>query len=331
MTPRTIIHTLGLLLLTAVGSALAGPNIGVRTPSDAAFTLRNGNQCLDIHESQWRTSGALVQTWQCDGRDTQAWRLDRGHLVNMANGRCLEVNRLEAGQNGARVQVVDCQAGPQQVWRLERGQLMTLVDDRCLDLHSADQNRNAARVQTWACHGGKNQHWLQGGLEVAERRTRDIEAGPIWNQIDAQAKCPSVCMPGTWSGQWRTTVQGRMSVCGCTSEATAPTARFEPVPWHQGAQPMDPNQFDELIKAIKAEGFPSGQMGVVESAARDNHFLMVQLKEVIESLSFSADRMRVTEIMAPRVLDRKNLHTLYSAFDFESEKDKVRSIFQRLP
>lgn len=58
---------------------------------------------------------------------------------------------------------------------------------------------------------------------------------------------------------------------------------------------------------------------------------MVQLKEVIESLSFSADRMRVTEIMAPRVLDRKNLHTLYSAFDFESEKDKVRSIFQRLP
>ena len=44
---------------------------------------------------------------------------------------------------------------------------------------------------------------------------RDIKAGPIWNQQDAETKCLVVAAShgGQWTGQWRTTVQGRMSVC----------------------------------------------------------------------------------------------------------------------
>jgi hypothetical protein len=42
-----------------------------------------------------------------------------------------------------------------------------------------------------------------------------IEAGPIWNQADAEKKCPEVARAngGVWNGRWRTTVPGRMSVC----------------------------------------------------------------------------------------------------------------------
>jgi hypothetical protein len=49
----------------------------------------------------------------------------------------------------------------------------------------------------------------------AQTRTTSVEAGPIWNQADAQRKCPEVAKAngGTWNGQWRTTVPGRMSVC----------------------------------------------------------------------------------------------------------------------
>ncbi|MBI3897492.1 MAG: mannan-binding lectin [Gammaproteobacteria bacterium] len=48
---------------------------------------------------------------------------------------------------------------------------------------------------------------------------QDVNAGPLWNNGDAQAKCPSVCAKTstTWNGQWKTTVQGQMSVCGCCS------------------------------------------------------------------------------------------------------------------
>lgn len=44
---------------------------------------------------------------------------------------------------------------------------------------------------------------------------RTVEVGPIWNQIDAQNKCPKAAqgVGATWTGQWWTTVPGRMSVC----------------------------------------------------------------------------------------------------------------------
>ncbi len=44
------------------------------------------------------------------------------------------------------------------------------------------------------------------------------EAGPIWNNGDANGKCPAVCAPNMrWTGQWRTTVPNRMSVCECSN------------------------------------------------------------------------------------------------------------------
>lgn len=47
--------------------------------------------------------------------------------------------------------------------------------------------------------------------------TADIEAGPIWSTVDAETKCPAVCGRGEseWTKEWRTTVQGQMSVCQC--------------------------------------------------------------------------------------------------------------------
>ena len=48
--------------------------------------------------------------------------------------------------------------------------------------------------------------------------TMDVLAGPLWNNEDAKAKCPAICASygGTWNGQWKTVVNGKMSVCGCT-------------------------------------------------------------------------------------------------------------------
>lgn len=53
---------------------------------------------------------------------------------------------------------------------------------------------------------------------MAEKFTVDIPAGPIWNDEDAKKKCPIVCAAhmGEWNGQWKTVVERKMSVCGCT-------------------------------------------------------------------------------------------------------------------
>lgn len=44
-----------------------------------------------------------------------------------------------------------------------------------------------------------------------------LNAGPLWNNRDAGQKCPGLCGAngGKWTGQWSTTVPGKMSVCEC--------------------------------------------------------------------------------------------------------------------
>ena len=84
-----------------------------------------------------------------------------------------------------------------------------------------------------AAHGGKfNGQWrtviqgvmstvdveFQGTLSGSSEYTMDVMAGPIWSNEDAKQKCPVVCASygGEWNGQWKTVVEGKMSVCGCT-------------------------------------------------------------------------------------------------------------------
>ncbi len=53
---------------------------------------------------------------------------------------------------------------------------------------------------------------------MADVFTVDVPAGPIWNNEDAQEKGPVVAASynGQWNGQWKTIVEGSMSVIGCT-------------------------------------------------------------------------------------------------------------------
>lgn len=86
--------------------------------------------------------------------------------------------------------------------------------------------------------------------------TNTIEAGPIWNQQDANQKCPLTCKTALeWNGQWVTTEQGKMSVCG-----TKPVKKGAPPPFDVKAGPIW-NQQDAtqkcptvIAKALKWNG-----------------------------------------------------------------------------
>ncbi|WP_039918481.1 mannan-binding lectin [Cellvibrio mixtus] len=57
-------------------------------------------------------------------------------------------------------------------------------------------------------------------IPVISKSCSDSNAGPIWDNIDAQNKCPTVCSAEkkNWNGQWTTTVPGSQSVCGCCTQ-----------------------------------------------------------------------------------------------------------------
>lgn len=57
--------------------------------------------------------------------------------------------------------------------------------------------------------------WPFRNVDRSRAGTRWVNAGPIWNRSDAAVKCPVVAyaVDGRWTGEWRTTRQGQMSVC----------------------------------------------------------------------------------------------------------------------
>lgn len=337
-----------------LSGALCGAALSIAPDAEAQrrppVMLRSGNKCLDVHGSKVQTNGARVQLWDCHGGPNQLWRFDRdGRIINVASGRCLDLNGPDVGIPGGRVQVWDCNGSPNQSWRMEGARLVVAADNRCLDVHRPDVNRNGAHVETDDCRGGPGQAWvLEGGAAVPPpppmvppppppMQAREVEAGPLWNQRDAEGKCPRVCAPGAWNGQWRTTVPNRMSVCACTPGG--PPVMVPPPPPAPGpagpgwqhprhARPVDDARFGALIQAMNAESFSQGKIRVIEAAVRSDFFLVSQLRTVIEALTFSNDKIRAVELIGPRLLDRNNIFTLYSVFTFEGDKERARQILE---
>ena len=54
----------------------------------------------------------------------------------------------------------------------------------------------------------------------------DIPSGPLFSNAEAQQKCPEVCASAnkqlTWQGNWVTTKNDEMSVCGCCAPTDSP-------------------------------------------------------------------------------------------------------------
>ena len=77
-------------------------------------------------------------------------------------------------------------------------------------------------VAAAAVHGTWNGNWattIPGRMSVCgidDIKPQDVQAGPIWNNEDANVKCPvaASAVNGAWNGQWTTTEEGKMSVCG---------------------------------------------------------------------------------------------------------------------
>jgi mRNA-degrading endonuclease RelE of RelBE toxin-antitoxin system len=46
---------------------------------------------------------------------------------------------------------------------------------------------------------------------------KEVNAGPLYDQADANARCPRVCRSVNckWTGHWRTTVTNAASLCSC--------------------------------------------------------------------------------------------------------------------
>jgi len=259
--------------------------------------------CLDVQG--WNTRGnANVLLWDCNGDPDQTWAMEpTGALINGANGRALDVAGT-AGQRGANVDVYTPERSTDQRWDLvPRGkrtfQLVNRKQKLCLDVEGTAGARGN-NVLLWTCDGGADQLW---SFEPAGVRPPRM-TGPI-------NRPPPV---------------------------RSPPPRFEPAPRPPivapvvvapAPRPMPPERFQALVRAVDHESFSGNKLTVISQAASDSLFRMEQVEQLIRRLSFSSDKLKALDVMAPKVVDRQNAFKIYDAFTFSSDKDQARKILKR--
>ena len=68
---------------------------------------------------------------------------------------------------------------------------------------------------------------------------------------------------------------------------------------------------------------------MLQTAVEHNHFDCTQVGRVVAKLDFGSEKIKTVEILAPRIVDPENHHTILKHLDFDSEKRKVREILNR--
>ncbi|MBI5549662.1 MAG: DUF4476 domain-containing protein [Deltaproteobacteria bacterium] len=89
---------------------------------------------------------------------------------------------------------------------------------------------------------------------------------------------------------------------------------------------MADGDFAALKSAISSESFENQKMSVLQTAATSAHFTVSQVGQLVDLMDFSSGKVQVVEVTRPRILDLQNAFHLYSHFDFEGDKAKVRKI-----
>jgi hypothetical protein len=259
-----------------------------------------------------------------------------GKLRTRAQGMCLDAAGWAAKGN-ADALLWACNNDPDHVWlfaptgeikNAESGLCLTTADRPGKGGPRGDQRGDDVGVDR--CDGSRSQLWTvvpraRGSFEVRNGRRG------LCLDVDGRrgAQGDNVLL---WS------CDGGIDQTWGWDPVSAPPPRIAQRPGHEPPygrrgppqiRPMDPPAFQALLTAIRGGSFSSNQMAVIEEAAAYHHFLVAQLREIVKSLSFSANQVRAVELIAPRLVDPQNGFTLFDAFTFSRDQERVKRILER--
>jgi hypothetical protein len=86
---------------------------------------------------------------------------------------------------------------------------------------------------------------------------------------------------------------------------------------------MEADDFDKVLKALKANSFDDGKLKFVKSMGKTARITSAQAKQLLASFSFDKDRTEAALVVHPLVIDPALFGTALDAFTFESSRKQV--------
>ncbi|MDP6931838.1 MAG: DUF4476 domain-containing protein [Myxococcota bacterium] len=120
---------------------------------------------------------------------------------------------------------------------------------------------------------------------------------------------------------------------GTTTSPAAPSSSDDPSTVEEPAPPqvpvrstapVDAGSFAALCQAVDTEAFSDDKLRVVEQASTTRYFTVDQLLDLLPLFSFGDDKVEVTVLLYPRLVDPDDFHRVYAAFSFDSEKEELQ-------
>lgn len=89
---------------------------------------------------------------------------------------------------------------------------------------------------------------------------------------------------------------------------------------------MDENEFRSFYNRVKSAPFRDEQFKIVSFETANRFFTSRQSRDLIAIYNFDDERLKMLDILAPKIVDRENSGVIVDIFTFSSGKDKARDI-----
>lgn len=101
----------------------------------------------------------------------------------------------------------------------------------------------------------------------------------------------------------------------------------EPIPevWYP-PEPVitTPAELAAIRRAVQQATFDKDKLATLRGASRDRAFTVAQVRGLLDLFTFGKDKIQAAEMLHPLVVDLENWFQVYAAFEFESDRRKLR-------
>ena len=98
---------------------------------------------------------------------------------------------------------------------------------------------------------------------------------------------------------------------------------------HERARVMRDKDFSMMYKIVKKASFNDNRIDIIRVAAIGSYFSSRQCAELLSLISFNDDKLKALEVMAPRLVDDKDVDRILKQFSFNRDKDKAMKILMK--
>lgn len=95
------------------------------------------------------------------------------------------------------------------------------------------------------------------------------------------------------------------------------------------ASAMRDKDFSMMYKIVKKASFNDNRIDIIRVAAIGSYFSSKQCAELLSLISFNDDKLKALEVMAPRLVDDKDVDRILKQFSFNRDKDKAMKILMK--